>query len=281
MRIQTNFYALRSEFFLAWNLAKSQKQHFYAPRIWPDLSEKNLRVTVSERFSEIWQKNLSTQPGAGIFLRVTYVPWRTMVEYEAFDVFATAAEDSLVAAQGVQVRGSCWSSFAWGLISGQQVVTPYLAAMVVFFTALCCCMYHNERYCTLLAYCRCTCRVICNTAVQPNSSCALNRPLFSRYRLNHDYHTALSFTVVIMGCLALSYPWVPRYATVLEGLFIACPFLGYVHERRKWHSVYRAVHKSAVLTVRIKWTLGFWFREFDYLGFGQIPGQKKNKISAA
>ena len=46
-----------------------------------------------------------------------------MVEYEAFDVFATAAEDSLVVAHGVQV-------FAWGLMSGQQVLTPYLAAMV-------------------------------------------------------------------------------------------------------------------------------------------------------
>ena len=47
------------------------------------------------------------------------------------------------------------------------------------------------------------------------------------------YHTVLSFTVVIMGCLALYYPWVPRYATVLEGLFIACPFFGFVHDGRK------------------------------------------------
>ena len=109
-----------------------------------------------------------------------------MVEYEAFDVFATAAQDSLVAAQGVQVRGSFLSSFAWGLTSGQQVLTPYVAAMLAFFTALPCCMYHhNEHYCTLLACCCCTCRVICSTASHPKYSRTV-RSLFSRYRLNHD-----------------------------------------------------------------------------------------------
>ena len=30
---KTDFYALGSEIFLAWDLAKSQKPHFYAPRI--------------------------------------------------------------------------------------------------------------------------------------------------------------------------------------------------------------------------------------------------------
>ena len=47
------------------------------------------------------------------------------------------------------------------------------------------------------------------------------------------YHTAQSFTAVIVGYLALYFTWVPRYATALEGLFIACPLFGFVHERRK------------------------------------------------
>ena len=47
------------------------------------------------------------------------------------------------------------------------------------------------------------------------------------------YHTVLSCIVVIMWCLALYYPRVPRYGTVLEELFIARPLFGFVHERRK------------------------------------------------
>ena len=47
------------------------------------------------------------------------------------------------------------------------------------------------------------------------------------------YHKVLSFTAVIMGYLALYYPWVRRYAIALEGLFITCLLFGFVHERRK------------------------------------------------
>ena len=37
----------------------------------------------------------------------------------------------------------------------------------------------------------------------------------------------------VVGYLALCNPWVPRYATALKGLFIACPLFVFVHERRR------------------------------------------------
>ena len=50
---------------------------------------------------------------------------------------------------------------------------------------------------------------------------------------------------VMMECLTLYYPWIPRYATVLAGLLTANPPFGFVHERRRLtvcaRSAYRGV----------------------------------------
>ena len=35
---------------------------------------------------------------------------------------------------------------------------------------------------------------------------------------------------VMIECLTLYYPWIPRYATVLAGLLTASPPFGFVHE---------------------------------------------------
>ena len=135
---------------------------------------------------------------------------------------------------------------------------------------------------TLLACCRCTCRVICSTASQPNSS----RALFVHCSRDTDwtmmyYHTAQSFTAVIVGYLALYFPWVPRYATALEGLFIACPLFGFVHERRKWHSVYRAVSQIRCTDCTHKVNTGILMSGIWFTEIWPHPRPPKIQISAA
>ena len=51
-------------------------------------------MKISERFSGVWRRDSKVGPESEI--------WTRIVKYEVFDVLATAADDRLVAAQGVR-----------------------------------------------------------------------------------------------------------------------------------------------------------------------------------
>ena len=54
---------------------------------------------------------------------------------------------------------------------------------------------------------------------------------------------------VMMECLTLYYPWIPRYATVLVGLLTANPPFGFVHERRGTTVCARSAYRGSTKPV--------------------------------
>ena len=157
-------------------------------------------------------------------------------------------------------------------------MTPYLAAMVVFFTALRCCIIITSV--TLLSWPVVAVLAGWYAALHGNRTLVAHCPFTVVWTMMY-YHTALSCTAVIMGYLALHYPWVPRYATALEGLFIACPLFGFVHERRKWPSVYRAVSQICCTDCTHKVNTGILISGIWFTEIWPDPRPQKIHISAA